>query len=463
MPADTRTQLRNLGDDLRRDSAPITMSEIVGSTGMTASAAVTPIHARRQRETRTTIVRAVALVATAAAVVVGLVLIIDRRDADPVSDQADSAALAAVGSTNAVGLFPAGDLDAVLLAGFGTPQSAVDAYLADRTRPDVLPNGYSATYSVSDTAERVGDNLSLVQFSIATENDSGDGLLLVRQVASVSEPERWVVVSGGIATFTIDQLEYREGRLSGSFSNEMGGQTEIDVFDAASGERVGRSSDNPFVIDNLSSSALSVRFWNTTADGGYPIAVFAEGLVRDGEIVTDIGASALSGTYPTETQPQVEAPSTPFDSGPITAFLPANASNVVTIVDDPQIKIDGSVQRVERTDQDEYCLAINWAGREQDFDTSNGNACFSQDAIGAQQDIGNGAGLGGPVAVLDSLDGTRVLVVGAVPDAVTSIRTDSGESITPIHNIWWDVIDAGTLVTYEIASSDGRTTKLTAG
>jgi hypothetical protein len=143
--------------------------------------------------------------------------------------------------------------------------------------------------------------------------------------------------------------------------------------------------------------------------------------------------------------------------------LPANASKVVTIVDDPQIKIDGSVQRVERTDQAEYCLAINWAGREQDFDTQNGNACFSQDAVGAQQDIGNGAGLGGPVAVLDSLDGTQVLVVGAVPDAVTSIRTDNGENITPIHNIWWDVIDAGTLATYEIASSDGRTTKLTVG
>ena len=67
------------------------------------------------------------------------------------------------------------------------------------------------------------------------------------------------------------------------------------------------------------------------------------------------------------------------------------------------------------------------------------------------------------MAVLDSLDGTRVLVVGAVPDAVTSIRTDGGENITPINNIWWDVIDAGTPVTYEIASSDGRTTKLTAG
>jgi hypothetical protein len=288
-------------------------------------------------------------------------------------------------------------------------------------------------------------------------------LLLVRQVASASEPERWVVDSGGIATFTIDQLEYRNGRLSGSFSNEMGGQTEIDVYDAASGKRVGRSSDNPFVINDLQSSALSVRFWNTTADGGYPIAVFAEGLVRAGETVTGIGASALFDTYSTATPQQAEATSTPFDSGPITAFLSPDASTVVTIVDGPQIKIDASVQRVERTDQDEYCLAINWAGREQDFDTSNGNACFSPDAIGAQQDIGNGTGLGGPIAVLDSLDGTQVLVVGAVPDAVESIRTDSGASITPTHNIWWDVIDAGTLVTYEIVSTEGRTTKLTAG
>lgn len=153
----------------------------------------------------------------------------------------------------------------------------------------------------------------------------------------------------------------------------------------------------------------------------------------------------------------------PFDSGPITAFLPTNASNVVTIVDEPQIKIDAKVQRVGRTDQDEYCLAINWAGRESDFDTEVGNRCFGPDAINNQRDIGNGAGLGGPVQVVDSMDGTQVLVVGAVPDAVTNIRTDSGENIAPIHNIWWNVIDSGELVTYEITFSDGSTAKLTAG
>jgi len=461
MPADTRTQLRNLGDDIRRDSAPITLDEIVRS-GNLASAVMTPTRHARRRDARTTIVRVAALVATAA-VVVGLVVIANRPDPDPVADQTDSAVLPPFDASTSIGLFPAGDLAAVMLAGFGTPQSAVDAYLADRTRPDVLPNGYSATYSVSDTAERVSDDLTIVGFSLATENNSGDGLLLVRQVAPPSEPERWVVVNGGISTFTIDELDYRDGQLNGSFSNDMGGLTEIDVYDATSGERVGRATENPFVIDDLQASAVAVRFWNTTADGGYPIAVFAEALVHNGETITNVGASALRDTYSNGTQQPTETLSEPFDTGPITAFLPANASAVVTIVDDPEIKIDAKVLRVEPTDQDEYCLAIKWAGRDFDFDTQNGNSCFSPSAISGQQDIGNGAGLGGPVQVVDSMDGTRVLVVGAVPDAVTNIRTDSGENITPTHNIWWDVIDAGSLITYEVTTSDGRTTKLTAG
>ncbi len=393
-------------------------------------------------------------------VVAGLVVVTQLRDETP-APLAEPPAVDA--SAGAVGLYPAGDVDAIVAAGFGSPQAAVDAYLADRTRPDVVPDAYTVTYSVSDLEPpRIRDDAAIVGFSLATENDTGDGLLLVRQVAAGAQPERWVVTGGGIGTFTIDQLDFRDGQLTGSFTNDAGGQTQIDVYHAASGERLAQSSDNPFTIDDLTASAVTVRFWNTVADGGYPIAVFAEAIVHTGETVTDIGESALHDQYYDAIQQQVEGPDEPFDTGPIAAFLPEVAGDMVTIVDEPGFKIDAQVQPVERTGQDEYCLAISWAGQELPFEAQA--SCFSAETIAAQSDhFGNGAGLGGPVAVLDSLDGTQVLVVGAVPDAVTDIRTETGKNITPTNNIWWDVIDSGSLVTYKIIASDGRTTELTAG
>lgn len=406
--------------------------------------------------------RRLAPVMAAAAVIVavgGLILVTQLRD-ETTAPLAPPPAVDA--SSAAVGLFPAGDVEAIVSAGFDTPQAAVDAYLADRTRPEVVPDGYTVSYSVSDLEPpRIRDAAAIVGFSLATVNDSGDGLLLVRQVAAGAQPERWVVAGGGIGTFTIDQLDFRGGQLTGSFSNEIGGQTQIDVYDATSGERLARSTDNPFTIDDLAASAVTVRFWNTVADGGYPIAVFAEAIVHAGETVTDVGESALHDEYYEAIQQQVEGSGEPFDTGPIAAFLPQVAGNVVTIVDEPDIKIEAQVQPVERTGQDEYCLAISWAGQELPFDVQT--FCFSAETIAMQQDMGNGAGLGGPVGVLDSLDGTQVLVVGAVPDVVTDVRTETGKNITPTDNIWWDVIDSGSLVTYKIIASDGRTTELTAG
>jgi hypothetical protein len=58
-----------------------------------------------------------------------------------------------------------------------------------------------------------------------------------------------------------------------------------------------------------------------------------------------------------------------------------------------------------------------------------------------------------------AIDGTQVVVIGAVPDAVTEI----GKFIAPAANVWWDVIDAGTVMTDTVVAADGRTTELTAG
>lgn len=97
MPTDTRTQLRDLGNDLRRDSTPITMDEIIGSDNPAAPANLTRVRTTRRGARRATFARAAAFVATAAAVV-GLVVIADRPDADPVADQPGSTVLPEAGA-----------------------------------------------------------------------------------------------------------------------------------------------------------------------------------------------------------------------------------------------------------------------------------------------------------------------------------------------------------------------------
>lgn len=404
--------------------------------------------------------RTMLAVAATVVVAIGGLVVLDRLRAD---DTAPAADLPAPGpQSGAVGLYPAGDLAAVVSAGYATPQAAAEAYLADRTRVEVLPDGYTVTASISDVEPvRVRDDEAIVAFSLQTTNDGGDGLLLVRQVAPSSAPERWAVTAGGIATVAIDQLDYRDGRLTGSISTgEAGGRNVIDVYDAVTGERLAGTTDSAFTIDGLSAPALAVRLWRTEGDGGFPRANFAEAIVRDGETVTSIGEAALHDEYFRAVQQRTEQPVEPFDTGPISAFLPGSGG-VVTIVDDPDLTIEAQVQVVERTGQQEYCLAVSWAGRE--FGFASEAACFSPEVVSAQQLVGNGAGMGEAVAVVDAMDGKQVLVIGAVPDAVTEIRTESGKSIAPVANVWWDVIDAGTLMTYTVVTGDGRTTVLTAG
>lgn len=256
-------------------------------------AEATPVRSRRRFLVPA--IAAAAVLATAG----GLVAIAQLRS-DPATPLAEPTPVDA--SATAIGLFPMGDAAAVSAAGYATPRSAVGAYLADRTRSEVVPDDYDPTYSVFDRVVRTGDDLAVVGFSLGTENDVGDGLLLVRQVAPPRDPERWVVLSGGIATFAIEELVYDNGTLTGSFSNDAGGRTDISVYDAVTGERLASTNDGPFTLDGLTASAVSVRFWNTVADGGYPIAVFAEALVHDGEAVRGIGRSALADAYYSSTE-----------------------------------------------------------------------------------------------------------------------------------------------------------------
>ncbi len=382
------------------------------------------------------------LVAAAAVVTVGGLVLVSELRARDTADVADAPSFDA--GAAAIGVFPAGGLDAVTSAGYATPQSVVDAFLADRTRPEVLPDGYSATYSVGTTM-RTGDDTAIVGFNLATKEDSGDGLLLVQQVAAATEPERWVVLNGGITTFTIDQLDYRNGQLTGSFTNDIGGSTDIYVYDAATGERIANATDSPFTIDGLDAAAVSVRFWNTVADGGYPIAVFAEAGVNDGDSVAGLGAESLWPAYG-EAQQAAEA-SRPFFAGPISAFEGLEPGQTIN-----SIRADGMVLDIVYGDPAQtelvYCVGIEFGGRDY-----SANTCFTAADVGSLNANFNA----------DELNGSTVLAGGVVPDAITEIRADDGTTITPKDNMWWQVIDAGRQVTYTVVADDGRTTDITLG
>ena len=126
-------------------------------------------------------------------------------------------------------MFPAADSIVV----FSTPAEVVAAYLASRTADDVLPLDLTAappgdlnptgptlpiTYSIGAGGETVVDpgdpNAAVVNFSMQTTVDSGDGLALVHQVAPVGETERWVVTAAGVASFGIDDVTFEAGRLT---------------------------------------------------------------------------------------------------------------------------------------------------------------------------------------------------------------------------------------------------------
>ena len=383
-----------------------------------------------------------ALAAAAAVVIVGgLVVATELRDPDT-TGVADAPPV--VPDATAIGVFPVGGLDAITAAGFATPQSVVDAFLADRTRPEALPDGYTATYSVGTTV-RTADDTAIVGFSMATENDSGDGLLLVQQVAPSTEPERWVVLNGGVATFTIDQLNYQNGLLTGSFSNQIGGRTDIYVYDGVTGERLATASGSPFTIDGLTASSVSVRFWNTVADGGYPIAVFAEAAVDDSDSVADLGAASLQPVYGEALQ-AAEA-SRPLFEGPISAFENLEPGQTTRVLNRAGTVLD-VVYGDQAATASIYCVGIEFGGRDY-----SANTCYTAPDIG---------GLNANFTA-DALDGTSVLVGGVVPDTIVEIRADDGTTITPQSNLWWQAIDAGRQVTYTLVADDGRTSDVTLG
>ncbi len=354
-------------------------------------------------------------------------------------------------------LFSTDDVDPALTSPNDDPTIVANAYLADRTRSQVLPGEYPIEITVegdalSYTPESIG-NQAVVRFSMQLPQDYSDGYLLLDQTAPFGEPKRWVVSGAETASFGLDSLRFENGTVSGSYTSEIGGLTEVTIYDISTGEALAPTLDvipseeidledpartefpaalGRFKFSNVDTDAVAVRLWNTNAQaGGTPVALFAEGLVRRGENIDFEGAHPIA-----DAARAADRPPTSFDG------LRTDESKV--IVDDT---IQGSAVKVSIRRDDAarqagqpapYCVDI-------DFEGANGSACFSAEQV-ATQSIGFN---------VESADGTGGLVGSIVPDAAHSIETEDGLAIATIDNIWIDIVDAGSSRTYTISDPGG--------
>lgn len=231
---------------------------------------------------------------------------------------------AVISTTPAVlGVFPPGSADAVVAAGYVTPEAVATAYLTDRTQPTNLPENYSASATVGQV-RMLDESHALVTFALQTDSDGGDGLLQADRVTSSTGASGWMVASAAIGSFDVPSLSYAGGHLVGSFSVVSGGRTVVTVHDASTGQVLASSTfvlpsvqaeQGPVVqqldFDGLGASAVTVRFWDIGTD--FPMAIFAETVIGDGAHDLAAGWTPLVQTLRT-VLPQTDTSSKPNQS-----------------------------------------------------------------------------------------------------------------------------------------------------
>lgn len=131
-------------------------------------------------------------------------------------------------------------------------------------------------------------------------------------------------------------------------------------------------------------------------------------------------------------------PAPVLSEGAITTFENLTGDSVV-IVDDQEMSI---VARFEPTTTAPYCVDLR-------FDGFSGPACVEATAVFDGQTS----------FAMPSGDGTRQLVGQIVTDLVNTVVTSDGRTIIPSMNVWWDVTDIGSPITYVVQASNGRSTE----
>jgi len=268
---------------------------------------------RRSRSQRH---RAVLLTGTAMIAIL-LVAVLSRS-----SDQSLEVTVTGAGTETpreAVGLFPTGDQSDVINAGFGTAEAVVSDYLADRVAN--IPEGFAITGTIGETRP-IEPNRAVVEFSLLTTDDKGDGYVLVDRVSAT--PDAWVVVSSAIIGLELSDLSYIDGTIAGNLGSSLEGRTLITVHDALTNQLLLSSEvqgDAVFELEAVEAEAVAVRFWNVgdlSIQPG-PGANFAEVRLSEGE-------EAISAGWPTLAEAAGHSPAPLPSMNDVT--VPTGAPNI---------------------------------------------------------------------------------------------------------------------------------------
>jgi hypothetical protein len=229
-----------------------------------------------------------AAAAAVAAVTVGGLAVIQGRDttsSTPTGTQL-SEQVSPPMAASTIGLFPSGDVAAVVKEAYQTPESVVSAYLADRTSGTNLPPGYTATATTGEVVT-IDDSHALVKFYIQVDGDGGDGLVQVERVRDASGLTGWVVTSASVGSMEVTNLSYLNGHLLGTVTSGWA-MMELTVLDPVTGSVLATRSgpplpptvdavDQPIDFADLTVPSIVIRAWRT------PTATFSETLINDGQ------------------------------------------------------------------------------------------------------------------------------------------------------------------------------------
>lgn len=266
---------------------------IVGDAEMMRITSTSHHHARRPA-------RRHVLVAAAAIAVLGgagaVALLAERPALTPMapSDQPVSQPDPAETETDISfddALFPSASVEAINAAGYETPEAVVEAYMADRTAPANVPDGYSISYEVRSST-MVDDDTAVVAVGLATPDDTGDLGVAVRR-HTTDQGDRWWVTAATTIPGELGEVRLADGTLFGTYTPWSGGVTHLYAYDALTNELVGstiidlpvvgnpvveNTESQSFEIDTGDRADILLRYWNVVSTDGtaYQFANFGE-------------------------------------------------------------------------------------------------------------------------------------------------------------------------------------------
>lgn len=175
----------------------------------------------------------------------------------------------------------------------------------------------------------------------------------------------------------------------------------------------------------------------------------AVALVNRGRSTVPGAISADAATQPSHAVNETTVPTepttgggeghVPLSEGAITSFETLAPGVTIAITHTDEMSITA---RYEPATTAPYCVDLQLAG-------FAGPACVEQAAVFD----------GRTSFALPSGDNTRQLVGQIVTDRVDRIVTSDGRTLTPVMNVWWDITDIGSPITYTVHTLDGNETE----